>query len=198
MRYRDIAWKLTALGCVETPRTGGGCIGSGPIRQLIVLRRFPIGVEKILSLGQYEPQFGNLDSSGRYSKGPDDEMSIYSTLLEFGIKRFGDNEFVRILVQGVPPHIDDTGSAWEFLPAPVNPEGTTLRAVFFVEPGDAKGTERCGQEHMKPLLMLMGSDYENIRFVDLMSKLEEALDRKYGKRPSAIYLAPDGTEKKIY
>jgi hypothetical protein len=73
-----------------------------------------------------------------------------------------------------------------------------MRAVFFVERGDEKGTERCGQEYVKPLLMLTGSDYENIRFVDLLTKLEDALDKKYGSRPGAISLGPDGEEKKLY
>jgi hypothetical protein len=125
-------------------------------------------------------------------------MSIYATLGEIGIKRFGDKEFVDILVQGVPPHIDDVGPAWEFLPSPVDPNGQTMRAVFFVEAGDEKGTPRCGQEYVKPLLMLTGKEYEQIRFVDLMARLEEALDRKYGKRPSAVLLKPDGTQEKLY
>src|SRR5436190_23858581 len=100
-------------------------------------------------------------------------MSIYATLAEFGVGRFGDKEMVRIFVQGVPPHIDYVGTGWEFLPPPVDPEGKTMRAVFFVESGDAKGTERCGQEYVRPLLMLTGAEYEGIRFVDLMERLEE-------------------------
>jgi len=125
-------------------------------------------------------------------------MSIYATLSEIGIKRFGDSEFLDILVQSVPPHIDETGPAWDFLPPPVDPNGTTPRAVFFVEPGDEKGTERCGQEYVKPLLMLTGKEYEEIRFVDLMDKLEAALAAKYGKRPLGIYLGPDGNRKNLY
>ena len=125
-------------------------------------------------------------------------MSIYATIAEIGVKRFGDKEFVDILVQGVPPHIDHVGVQWEFLPPPVDPDGTVMRAVFFVEAGDDKGTERCGQEYVKPLLMLTGQEYEEIRFVDLMARLEAALDKKYGRRPSAIFLRPDGTEEKLY
>src|SRR3990172_3927207 len=114
-------------------------------------------------------------------------MSIYATIAEIGVKRFGDKEFVDILVQGVPPHIDHVGVQWEFLPPPVDPDGTVMRAVFFVEAGDDKGTGRCGQEYVKPLLMLTGQEYEEIRFVDLMARLEAALDKKYGRRPSAIF-----------
>ena len=73
-------------------------------------------------------------------------MSIYATLSELGIKRFGDEAFVEIHVQGVPAHIDDVGLAREFLPPPVDPEGEAMLAVFVVERGDEKGTPRCGQE----------------------------------------------------
>lgn len=125
-------------------------------------------------------------------------MSIYATLTEIGVKRFGDREFIHIGAQGVPPHIDYIGPGWEFLPPPVDPEGTVMRAVFFVEDGDEKGTDRCAQEYVKPLLMLTGSEYESIRFVDLMQRLEHALDAKYGKRPIAIFLDSYGNEKKLY
>jgi hypothetical protein len=125
-------------------------------------------------------------------------MSIYATKAEIGIKRFGDKEFIDILVQGVPPHIDYLGPQWDFLPPPVEPSGESMRAVFFVEAGDEKGTSRCGQEYVKPLLMLTGTEYDEIRFSDLMSRLEEAFDAKYQRRPQAIYLRPDGTEKKLF
>ena len=125
-------------------------------------------------------------------------MSIYATLAEIGIKRFGDKSFIDILVQGVPPHIDYVGPAWEFLPAPVDPNGLVMRAVFIVELGDDKGTDRCGQEYVRPLLVLTGKEYEDIRFAELISRLEAALDAKYGKRPGAIFLGPDGTEKNLY
>ena len=125
-------------------------------------------------------------------------MSIYATMEHIGIKRFGDKEFLDILVQGVPPHIDDVGPAWEFLPPPVDPEGTLMRAVFIVEAGEEKGTPRCGQEYVRPLLMLTGKEYAEIRFTDLMARLEEALDRRYGQRPAAIYFDSDGKERNLY
>jgi hypothetical protein len=125
-------------------------------------------------------------------------MSIYATLLEFGVKRFGDQNFVRIWAQAVPPHIDYVGPQWDFLPPPVDPEGPIMRAVYFVEDGDEKGTPRCGQEYVKPLLVLTGKEYAEIRFEDLMARLEESLDKKYGKGPAMIILAPDGKETKIY
>ena len=125
-------------------------------------------------------------------------MSIYATLIEFGIRRFGDKEFVTIYAQEVPPHINYVGPQWDFLPPPVNPEGATPRAVFFVEPGDEKGTERCGQEYVKPLLMFTGKEYAEVRFADLMERLEIALDARYGPRPGAIFNGPDGMGKKFY
>jgi hypothetical protein len=45
--------------------------------------------------------------------------------------------------------------------------------------------------------MLTGQEYQRITFVDLMAKLQEALDRKYGKRPMAVFHKPDGSEQKL-
>lgn len=64
--------------------------------------------------------------------------------------------------------------------------------------GDEKETDRCGQEYVKPLLVLTGEEYQRITFMELMARLEEATDRKYGRRPAAIFLKPDGSEEKLY
>lgn len=125
-------------------------------------------------------------------------MSIYATLAELGIKRFGDRALIHILVQGVPPHIEYAGPDWAFLPPPVDPDGPLMRAIFFVEPGDEKGTPRCGQEYVKPLLMLTGKEYAEAPFADLIQRLEDALDSRYGPRPGAIIIDPDGTERPIH
>src|SRR5271154_2612943 len=125
-------------------------------------------------------------------------MSIYATLAEIGIRRFGDKEFVAILIQGVPPHIDYTGPDWDFLPPPVDPEGSVMRAVFFVEPGDEKGTPRCGQEYVRPIWMVTGEEYDKMSFPDVIARLEVALDAKYGKRPGMIFIKPDGTQEKFF
>jgi hypothetical protein len=92
----------------------------------------------------------------------------------------------------VPAHVDYEGIAWEFLPLPADPEGTTNRAVFFVERGTHKGTDRWGQEYVEPLLMLTGREYETISFAQLFQRLEDALDGKYGARPVAVIYGPDG------
>jgi hypothetical protein len=125
-------------------------------------------------------------------------MSIYATLAEIGIKRFGDKAFVHILIQGVPPHIDDVGPAWDFLPPPVDPDGSLMRAVVIVEAGDDKGTPRSAQEYVKPLLAMSGKEYQEIRFRELIFRIEQALDAKYGERPSGIYFRPDGTPRNFY
>jgi hypothetical protein len=125
-------------------------------------------------------------------------MSIYATFAHIGIKRFGDRNLVEIFVQGVPPHIEYTGPEWAFLPPPVDPDGALMRAVFFVELGEEKGTPRNGQEHAKPLLMLTGQEYEEALFADLVTRLESALDARYGRRPGAIIIDPDGGEQNIY
>jgi hypothetical protein len=125
-------------------------------------------------------------------------VSIYATLEQFGIKRFGDGQIVEIYVQAVPPHITRVDGIYAFLPPPVDPESDFYRAVFFIEEGDEKGTARSHQEYAKPLLMLTGEEYERITFKDLMKRLDESLDRKYGRRPGAIFIKPDGSEQRLY
>lgn len=124
-------------------------------------------------------------------------MSIYATIGEIGVRRFGDQAMIEIFIQAVPPHIDYTGPEWEFLPPPVDPNGETMRAVLFVEKGTPKGTDRCGQEYDKPLLTLTGDEYDRIGFAEVLKRLEEALDHKYGPRPGMIFYGPDG-KKRIY
>src|SRR5260370_31584882 len=114
-------------------------------------------------------------------------MSSYATMAEIGIRRFGDRESVDFLIQGAPPHIDYVGPQWDFLPPAVDPNGETMRAVFVVEAGDDKGTPRCGQEYVKPLLMLTGKEYDEICFSRLITPPEEALNAKNQKRPTAIF-----------
>jgi hypothetical protein len=125
-------------------------------------------------------------------------MSIYVTIGEIGIRRFGDETMIEIMIQAVPAHIDYAGPQWDFLPPTVDPNGETNRAVFLVERGTTKGTERCGQEYVKPLLMLTGAEYEKIGFSELLGRLEEALDRKYGPRPIAIYYGPKGARRNLH
>jgi hypothetical protein len=124
-------------------------------------------------------------------------MSIYATLGEIGIRRFGDQQMIEILIQSVPAHIDHTGPEWDFLLPPVG-ESEAHRAVLFVERGTQKGSARNGQEYLKPLLMLTGGEYETIGFAELLKRLEDELDKKYGERPAAVFFGPDGGRKNLY
>lgn len=107
-------------------------------------------------------------------------MSIYATVAELGFKRGGDSTYFEILAQAVPPHIVDVGQGWDFLPPPVDPQGRLFRAVFFVVCDDSKGTARSGQEYPNPLLRLTGQEYHDIRFIELIDRLEDALDARCG------------------
>ena len=115
-------------------------------------------------------------------------MSIYATLFTFGIVPFGVDKMVELRVQSVPAHIDFVGPEWDFLPAPVDPEGETPRAVMIVEKGIMKGTARCGQEYPETVLTLTGAEWQQIRFVDLMMRIERRLEEKYGRGPNSIFL----------
>lgn len=107
-------------------------------------------------------------------------MSIYATVGRLGLKRFNDDAYFELLIQAVPPHIQDVGTAWDFLPAPVHPDGHLFRAVFIVELNEPMGTARSSHEYTSPLIRLAGQEYRDVRFVDLMARLEEALDARYG------------------
>jgi hypothetical protein len=107
-------------------------------------------------------------------------MSIYSLILDMSIEYGSDNsKHIRFL--GVPPHIIEVGPSWDFLPAPVEPEGRLYRAVVVIESGQLKGTPRSIHEFPKPLLVLTGQEYHDIRFVELVFRIEEALDATYGQ-----------------
>jgi hypothetical protein len=126
-------------------------------------------------------------------------MSIYASLHEFSVRRFGDEHDTRLWVQGVPGHIDYTGPEWQWLPPPIEDlDGGKLRAVVVVEVGSAKGTERCGQEYVDPLLILSGQEWEQLSFDAVMRRIEQALDQRRGPRPIALVLAPDGTSRWVY
>ena len=72
----------------------------------------------------------------------------------------------------------------------------TERAVVFITEGTPKGTARCPQEYVGPLLVLNGEDYARLTFSDLHKRLCEALR---GNRAPVIaeVILPDGTHKII-
>ena len=108
-------------------------------------------------------------------------MSIYSLILEMSIEQFESDVSKHIRILGVPPHIVTVGPSWDFLPPPVDPEGRIYRAVVIIEPEQVKGTSRSIHEYPKPLLTLTGQEYHDIRFVELIYRIEEALDAVYGQ-----------------
>ena len=59
------------------------------------------------------------------------------------------------------------------------------------------GTVRCGQEYVRPLLMLTGKEYLEIGFDNLLRQLEAALYARYGDRPMMIIRGTDGAEERI-
>jgi hypothetical protein len=127
-------------------------------------------------------------------------MSIYATLWTLQFPRYGNDyigcDWIRVRAQGVPAHIGtptkgfgyDGGDPYaDFLPPPVevNAEGDSefMRAVVFVTEGTEKGTGRSPQEYVNPLLVLSGRDYALISFVELHTRVCDALR---GKSPEVV------------
>jgi hypothetical protein len=119
-------------------------------------------------------------------------MSIYATLWSLKFPRFGDDyigcEWIGVTAQGVPAHIGtptrgfgyEEGDPYaEFLPPPVevNTEGDSdfMRAVVIITEETQKGTPRSPQEYVKPLLLLSGREYASISFIDLHTRICDAL-----------------------
>jgi hypothetical protein len=119
-------------------------------------------------------------------------MSIYATLWWLKFPRYGDEyigcEWIRVSAQGVPPHIgiQKQGSDYEggdpyaqFLPpaVTVNAEGESefMRAVVVVTEETPKGTARSPQEYVNPLVVLSGREYASISFVELHTRICDAL-----------------------
>ena len=135
-------------------------------------------------------------------------MSIYATLWWLKFPRYGDEyigcEWIRVTAQGVPAHIgtptqgfgyEDGDPYAEFLPpaVEVNAEGDSefLRAVVIVTKETRKGTTRSPQEYANPLLVLSGKEYASISFVELHTRISDAL-RGRGPRVEAQLFTADG------
>jgi hypothetical protein len=129
-------------------------------------------------------------------------MSIYATLYDLGIRRFGDEGYRRIFVQGVPAHINYVGPAWDWLPPPVNEpageEKLTFRAVVIVEEGTLKGTSRCAQEYQDALLILNQDEWLNAGFDGLLQQIQAALSERYGGTARAILIDKNGHPHRFY
>jgi len=139
-------------------------------------------------------------------------MSIYATLWHLKFPRYGDDhadyEWVDVIAQGVPAHIGsptpgcgyESGDPYaDFLPPAIeaNDDGTGLRAVVFITAGTAKGTARCGQEYVNPLLVMSGSAYAAVSCGELHERLCAALR---GDRPRVVMevLGSDGGIRLVF
>src|SRR3990167_1025519 len=112
-------------------------------------------------------------------------MSIYATMecLKFPINgefAWGEaeGEWIEVLFQGVPGHITYEGPEWEWLPPPSADENTP-RAVVVIDARTKKGTERCGQEYVEPLLVLSWTDYQAARWEHLHQRIAEELAKRW-------------------
>jgi len=110
-------------------------------------------------------------------------MSIYATMMSLKFPRngevgFEEEDWVEVFFQMVPEHIRDEGEGWEWLPSPPEDEDTP-RAVVIVTAGCEKGTDRCGQEYVDPLMTLTWVEYEGARWEQLHSRICEELEKRY-------------------
>lgn len=127
-------------------------------------------------------------------------MSIYATLWSLKFPKNGDAyygcEWIEVTAQAVPPHIDYTGKIWNFLPAPVDKDGSMWRAVVFITENTKKGTKRNGQEYINPLLTITGKEYLSVPFPFLYEAICSGLR---GKNDPVVaeYFSPGGQHKVI-
>jgi hypothetical protein len=127
-------------------------------------------------------------------------MSIYATLWWLKFPRYGDEyvgcEWIRVSAQGVPAHVgtptrgfgyEDGDPYADFLPpaVEVTAEGDSefMRAVVIVTEETHKGTARSPQEYVDPLLVLSGREYASIPFVELHTRICDALR---GRGPEVV------------
>jgi hypothetical protein len=135
-------------------------------------------------------------------------MSIYATLWSLKFPRYGDDyvgcEWIRVTAQGVPAHIGTPTKGFgyeegdhyaEFLPpaVEVNADGDSefMRAVVVVTEETPKGTARSPQEYVNPLLVFSGREYASISFIELHTRVCDALRGK-GPRVVAQSFTADG------
>lgn len=110
-------------------------------------------------------------------------MSIYATMecLKFpinGVFADDEDEWIEVFFQSVPGHIREEGEKWEWLPPP-SPDDDTPRAVVIVDTRTEKGTERCGQEYIEPLLILTWDEYQQSHWCHLWSRISEELEKRW-------------------
>jgi hypothetical protein len=102
-------------------------------------------------------------------------MLSFSSLYDVSVSFFDSEVPRKLRILAIPPHVTDTGPAWEAIPPPVDPNGKFFRAVMIFEDDPTKPVLP-----ENALLTLSGKQYHDIRFVELIYQIEEALDAKYG------------------
>lgn len=137
-------------------------------------------------------------------------MSIYATCWVLKFPRYGEFhtrcEWVEVIGQGVPAHIGtpSPGYGYEsgdpyagFLPpaveVPEGDDGTALRAMVVVR----EGTEKIGQEYVRPLIVLSAHEYIRMPFAELHRRICDALR---GSRPrlTAEWQGGDGRSRLMF
>jgi hypothetical protein len=148
--------------------------------------------------------------AGAFSPRVSNDLSIYATCWELRFPRHGDAhsgcDWVTVIGQGVPAHIGtpSPGYGYElgdpyasFLPPAVpvlsSDDGTALRALVVIR----AGTEKVGQEYVRPLIVLSGREYATIPFPELHRRICNALR---GNRPRLVaeWTDKDGRTRLIF
>jgi hypothetical protein len=113
-------------------------------------------------------------------------MSIYATLDHFYIPAWPlaekfPQDFIQVMVQAVPPHVDYTGHEWDFLPPPVAEDSGLYRFVVVCGPDTKKGSKRNHQEYVNPLFTLTGEEYARITWDEMWRRIEKALESRFAE-----------------
>jgi hypothetical protein len=137
-------------------------------------------------------------------------LSIYATHWVLKFPRDGDEypgcDWIEVIGQGVPAHIGTPtpGHGYEsgdpyagFLPPAIpvvrEDDDKTLRAMVIVQ----EGTDKVGQEYVRPLLVLSGQQYATLPFQELYERICDALR---GDRPRLVmqWIQKDGSTRLIF
>jgi hypothetical protein len=104
--------------------------------------------------------------------------------------------FIKVRVQVVPAHIGHEGGDdlyVSFLPPLVEYDENdwerewTPRAVFIV---DEDHLEKDGQRYVAPLLRMNGNEYESAGFDELLGRIRDALEERFGGDTQFISVRP--------
>ena len=115
-------------------------------------------------------------------------------------------DWAEVIGQGVPGHIGTPSLGYGYesgdpyarflppaIPMPEEDPGAALRAMVIVR----EGTEKVGQEYIRPLLVLSGKEYAATPFPELYERICSALR---GGRPRSVaeFHGPDGSVRLMF